>query len=530
MSDRSPVPRAHLQATHAHAAHVQGRTRVWLRALGAGVLSLALMAAPLPAAAQAQPLPSLGDGGDLSIGAERRMGEQVARALYRDPSYIDDPVLAEYVQGVWTRLLAAARALGEIGPEMEQRYAWQIVLGADPEINAFAVPGGYLGLELGLIAAVDDPDELAAVLAHELSHVTQRHISRMMAQDSRTLPLIIGAILVGALAASRNPDVGNAVIAGSQAAAISGQLKFSRDMEREADRVGYGVLVKAGYSPKAFAAMFEKLRESSRLNDDDAYPYLRTHPLTGERIADMQARAQFAGGPPLPPLSVPQAMIKARAQVLSHGGVDALRAAVAEGRDAALDQQSRVHQVGALYGAALASMKLRQFDQARDFVARLEPLAAGDAAAARLARLLAAEIAWNAGDAAQVARLIAPTAPGRPELVLSSEARIRLGQSKAVAERLRDWVATHPQDPTAWQLLGQAYQAEGEPVRAIRAEAERQVALVDFGAAVDRYKAAQDLIRQRTAAGQPVDFVEASIIDARLREVQQQQKDLDAKR
>ncbi|MBS0315519.1 MAG: M48 family metalloprotease [Proteobacteria bacterium] len=508
----------------------RGAGRFRVRALLVALLSLSLVAAPLPVWAQAQPLPSLGDGGDLSIGAERRMGEQVARELYRDPSYIDDPVLAEYVQGIWTRLLAAARALGEVGPEMEQRYAWQIVLGADPEINAFAVPGGYLGLELGLIAAVDDPDELASVLAHELSHVTQRHISRMMAQDSRTLPLILGAILVGAIAASRNPDAGNAVIAGGQAAAVSGQLKFSRDMEREADRVGYGVLVKAGYSPKAFAAMFEKLREASRLNDDDAYPYLRTHPLTGERIADMQARAQFAGGPPLPPLSMPQAMIKARAQVLSQGSVDALRAAVAGGQDAALGQQPRVRQVGALYGAALASLKLREFDKARGFAARLEPLVAGDAAAARLARLLAAEIAWGAGDAAQVAKLIDPAAPGRPELVLSCEARIRLGQSAAVAERLRAWVATHPQDPTAWQLLAQAYNAEDEPVRAIRAEAERQVALVDYGAAVDRFKAAQDLIRKRTAAGQPVDFVEASIIDARLRQVLQQQKDLEAKR
>src|SRR5574337_274938 len=274
----------------------RGAGRFRVRACLVALLSLSMVAAPLPALAQAEALPSLGDGGDLSIGAERRMGEQVARELYRDPSYIDDPVLAEYVQGIWTRLLAAARALGEVGPDMAQRYAWQIVLGADPEINAFAVPGGYLGLELGLIAAVDDPDELASVLAHELSHVTQRHISRMMAQDSRTLPLILGAILVGAIAASRNPDAGNAVIAGSQAAMVSGQLKFSRDMEREADRVGYGVLVKAGYSPKAFAAMFEKLRDASRLNDDDAYPYLRTHPLTGERIADMQARSQNPWG------------------------------------------------------------------------------------------------------------------------------------------------------------------------------------------------------------------------------------------
>ncbi|TAL71609.1 MAG: peptidase M48 [Burkholderiaceae bacterium] len=492
------------------------RIHRFTRALGAALLAAPLLCAPARSYAQ---LPQLGDGGGLSIGAERRMGERIARELFQEPDYIDDPVLAEYVQGIWSRLLAAARALGELPPEMDQRYAWRVILGSDPEINAFALPGGYVGLQLGLIDIVDSPDELASVLAHELSHVTQRHLSRLMARQSRLTPVLIGAMLLGMLAASKSADLGGAVIAGSQAAAVQDHLTFSRDMEREADRVGYGVMTRAGYSPQAFAAMFEKLQQASRLNDDDAYPYLRTHPLTSERIADMQARAQFSVGPPLPALSLRQAMITARAQVLSHPGVDALRAAVTRARDAGA-AMAPAPRVGALYAGALASIKQRNFTQARELVARLDPLVAGDAQAARLAQLLAAELAWSAGDAPRVLTLLAPDAPGRPELVLTSEALIRTGQAGPAAQRLQDWVALHPRDATAWQLLAGACTAQGEVLRSIRAEAEAQVALLDYAAAVDRFKAAQDLVRRRTLAGQPVDHIEASIIDARLRDVQ----------
>lgn len=178
------------------------RINMLVRALAAAVLALPLLFSPTWSYAQ---LPTLGDGGEMSTGAERRLGERIARELYRDPDYIDDPVLAEYVQGIWTRLLAAARVRGELTPEMDDRYAWQVILGRDREINAFALPGGYLGLQLGLIAIVDSPDELASVLGHELSHVTQRHISRLMAQQSRMTPLMIGAMILGVLAAARAP-------------------------------------------------------------------------------------------------------------------------------------------------------------------------------------------------------------------------------------------------------------------------------------------------------------------------------------
>ncbi|MCD6078775.1 MAG: hypothetical protein K0R89_2719, partial [Ramlibacter sp.] len=252
----------------------------WRRALAA-LLAGALLATT-PAGAQ---LPTLGDTSDMSSSAERKLGERIARELYRDPDYIDDPVLVEYVQGIWQPLLVAARTRGELTTELDERFAWQVLLGKDRSVNAFALPGGWLGLHLGLVSVTATRDELASVLAHELSHVTQRHISRMVSQEGKQLPWIIAGMLLGALAASKDPHAGSALITGSQALAMQQQLNFSRDMEREADRIGFGVLTQAGFEAQGFVTMFEKLQQAARLNDNGAYPYLRTHPMTTERAA-----------------------------------------------------------------------------------------------------------------------------------------------------------------------------------------------------------------------------------------------------
>ncbi len=177
-------------------------------------------------------MPGMGDGGEMTASAERHLGDQIARELYRDTDYIDDPVIGAYVQEIWQRLLVAARARGELTPELDERFAWTILLGRDRNINAFALPGGYLGLNLGLIAVVGSRDELAAVLGHELSHVTQRHISRIMSKQGKQMPLMLAGLILGMIAAtkSRNADAGQAVIMGSQALFMQNQLNFSRDM------------------------------------------------------------------------------------------------------------------------------------------------------------------------------------------------------------------------------------------------------------------------------------------------------------
>ena len=264
------------------------------QALAASLLIAIGVASPLPAHAQGG-LPTLGDGSDLTSSEERRLGDRIIRELYRDPDYIDDPVIGEYVQGIWQPLMAAARARGELSPELDERFAWEVLLGRDRTVNAFALPGGYLGLHLGLIGVVGTRDELASVMAHELSHVTQRHISRLLTQQSRQTPLLLGAMVLGALAASKNPGATQALVVGGQALAIQNQLNFSRDMEREADRVGMGLMEPAGFAPEGFVGMFDKLQQANRINDNGSWPYLRSHPLTTQRIADMQSRLPSGG-------------------------------------------------------------------------------------------------------------------------------------------------------------------------------------------------------------------------------------------
>jgi len=281
--------------------------------------TLALWAlAPVAPRAQVR-LPALGESvsDDFSVGAEHKLGEQIMREIRRDPDYVDDPQLHDYLETIWQPLVKSARERGEIGADTESLYAWEPFLVRDRSVNAFALPGGYVGVHLGLMAITNTRDELAAVLAHELSHVTQRHIARSMVNASRQSLLGMAAMILGAVAAGRsgNVDATQAVIVGSQAAMAQGQLNFSRDMEREADRVGYGVLGGAGFSPSGVGSMFEKLEHASRLNDNGSYPYLRSHPLTTERIGEARSRASV--GKPVPQSSpLWHVVMQARARVL----------------------------------------------------------------------------------------------------------------------------------------------------------------------------------------------------------------------
>lgn len=478
----------------------------------AAALALALLAG-VPAHAQ---LPTLGDGSEMSSSAERKLGERIARELYRDPDYIDDPVLVEYVQGIWQPLLAAARKRGELTTEIDERFAWQVLLGKDRSINAFALPGGWLGLHLGLVSITATRDELAAVLAHELSHVTQRHISRLVSQQNQATPWMLAGMILGALAASKSPQAAGALISGSQALAIQQQLNFSRDMEREADRIGLGVMTAAGFEPQGNVTMFEKLQQAARLNDNGSYPYLRTHPITSERAADMQSRQQLAVRGPVQP-TLEHAIAAGRARVIANPGLEALRGAVTEADSAGLAAQPRARQAGVLYAATFAALRLKDAAATTRLLARLEPVVADDAAAQRQARLLAAEIALAQGDAARVLRLVDPAARGRPELLLSAQAQVLAGKASDASQRLQTWVANHPRDATAWQLLATSFAAHGQPIRAVRSEAEARVAQLDYQAALDRFKAAQELVRRNTGG---TDHIEASIIDTRARQVE----------
>ncbi len=482
-------------------------------------------------------LPSLGENTELTAAAERRIGDRIAASIYRDPDYLDDPVLEEYVQGIWQALMAAARARGELHAELQERFAWDIFLIRDRSVNAFALPGGYFGLHLGLISLVSNRDELAAVLGHELSHVTQRHIARLISQQKQQAPWLIGAMILGALAAGKNSQLGSAALVGGQAAAAQSQLNFSRDMEREADRVGFGVMSDAGFESRGTASMFDKLQQAARLNDNGSFPYLRSHPLTTQRIAEVQARLQVspqgsaalsrAGEKPGDKGSADQlvlhAMMASRARVLADPGIDALRNMATEAQRFAATGTSapsalnEVRAVSAIYAGALAAAKLREFALAQSLATKLGVLATRDPQVVRAVDLLSLELDLMAGKIpAKAAQLDLTQATSRAEVLLGAQALMAAGRAQAASDRLQTWVADNPRDALAWQILARAYSGRNQRVRSIRADAEGHAAQLDFAGALERFRAAQTMMNNSPGSA---DFVEGSIIDTRARQM-----------
>ena len=483
-------------------------------------------------------LPHLGDGAEMSLADERRLGDSIARSLYRDPDFVDDPVTMAYLQSVWQPLLAASKARGELAPEVADAFAWELLLGRDRSVNAFALPGGYFGVHLGLVAIVSNRDELASVLGHELSHVTQRHIARNMAHQSAQAPWVMGAMILGLLAASKssaNGQAANAVITGGQAAAAQSQLNYSRDMEREADRIGFSVMTQAGFAPQGFVSMFEKLQQANRLNDSGGFPYLRSHPLTTERISDMQNRvgALSAAQAPSKPASHTDfdlPMVAARAKVLANAGVDALRAWQADVQPDVLSAKPAPAQAAVLYGATFAAFKLGDLASARALCAQLHQYLQRQGADASLAQLLEAEMALGQGDPSRASAVLAVNAVDRaslwqrPRVLLVAQAQLGVGTTQSLAaatERLRDWVAASPRDVMAWRLLASACEAQGRAVAAIRAQAQADTLEQDLPSALARLRAAQDLVRAGQWGAMGPDYWEAAIVDTRAREVVQ---------
>ncbi len=512
------------------------RCRPWALALGLAVL---LPAAAQPVAATPN-LPALGDASALSLAQERRLGDEIARTLFRSPDYLDDPLLHDYLQAIWQPLLQAAQRRGEVSPELAERFAWELLLSRDRSVNAFALPGGYLGLHLGLLAISTSADEIAAVLAHELAHVSQRHIARLFERRQQQAPWVIGAMILGALAAnaSRNADVASAAVMGGQAVALQGQLNFSRDMEREADRVGLGIATEAGFDGQGFITLFDKLQAAARLNDGGAFPYLRTHPMTAERSADMQARLHELA--PLrqsqSPIPAPvHALMAARARVLSETGSDRLQALAATLRPAAgapatpaLGRTLTPEELGQLYAATLAAARLREPALALLGLRQLQAHEPTDPATQEQLRWLNLELllllppqALPPAQQQALSDLLAAALQSerRAALLLAAQASLQHGaerQRLAIA-RLQARTSLHPGDALAWQTLAGLHLAQQQPVRAARAEAEARLAQHDASGALERLRAARQL-GQGAAA---VDHIEQSIIDARLRHVEE---------
>jgi len=316
-------------------------------------------------------------------------------------------------------------------------------------------------------------------------------------------------------------------------------LNFSRDREREADRIGLDLMGDAGFASAGMAGMFEKLDGASRLNDNGQYPYLRSHPLTSERISEARLRISEA---PVPrgPSRLDHTLMQARARVLMDRSETALRRQQAQGLPGspAVD----ANRLAALYAAGFASVLLRDFERADQAISAGKALASGPFASEPLAlrafallqvSSLTARAPTTAGLAPQLGAALAPLARDRTRPLQLARAQAALASSRASdasaagalrasTEELQTWVAEHRGDALAWQTLSQCAELLGLKLRSLRAGAEAAAAGGDVVGAVDRFRAAQLAAR---GAG-PDEYLESTIIASRLREVEAERRRL----
>lgn len=457
----------------------------------------------------AQGLPELGDASSsmLSPQLERRIGEQAMREIrLRDPQYVDDPEIGAYLNELGRRLVAASPGAGQ---------DFEFFLVKDGTVNAFAMPGGFVGVHTGLMLTAQSESELASVLAHEVAHVTQRHIARLLGKQSQASVTSLAALVIAVLASRSSADLAQAALATAAAKSAQSQLDYSRDFEREADRVGFQILEQGGFDVHGMASFFERLQKFGRVYDNNAPAYLRTHPLSTERIADMQNRAQSAHYKQTPD-SVEFHLV--RAKLKAEQGT--AREAVAIAEELVRDQRY-ANEVGARYGLAAALLRAGQFSRAESEIASLRRAAEPHP----MVELLAARLKTARGDrtgARDVLRAGLARFPNyRPLQYAVIEAMQAMGEHGEALKRLADWVKTYPRDARLYELQAKSYSALGRRLMLHQALAEQYYLQGTLSAAIEQLQLAH-----RSGEG---DFYQLSAVEARLRQWRAQQAE-EAKR
>jgi predicted Zn-dependent protease len=466
----------------------------------ARALALALALGGLPTCATAQALPDLGSVGDvvMSPQMERRLGESIVRDIrFRDPDYLDDPELVDYLSSLGMRLVRANPAA---------RQDFEFFAMRDSVVNAFALPGGFVGVNTGLLTLVDSESELASVLAHEIAHVSQRHMARMLGQEQQMQMPVLAALAAAILLGHAHPDLTAGALTAAQAGAAQTQLSYSRDFEREADRIGLRTLEAAGFDPRAMATVFEKLQRATRLSEDATLPgWLRTHPMTVERIADAQNRA--ANMPYRQHVDTLDFQL-VRAKLRAELGEPA--SAVSYFR-AALREQRYASESAARYGLADALLRERKSAEAGAEVAKLR--AAGVASA--MVDLLDARAKQAAGQRRAADALLAKAVERYPDSRALAYARVAGLQAEArndaALEALREALRAHPDDAHLYTLQAQTYAALGKRLLQHQAQGEAYALQGSLPAAIEQLQIAR-------SAGDG-DFYQLSMIDARLKEL-----------
>ncbi|GAA4024157.1 M48 family metalloprotease [Actimicrobium antarcticum] len=507
-NDRIPLPRAGPSILR-----LSGRCR--RRATIVAVLAALFCPASFGAATLTDNvnLPSLGDSDRQSLSplTERKLGETIMRDIRRNPDYLDDAPTLEYMNDFGNQLLAARpEARGEASFD----YFFFVV--RDPMLNAFALPGGFIAAHSALLLAAQSESELASVISHEIGHVAQRHIARMLGQQKQDMLIPLAGVILAVLAARANPDASAALVVGSEGVALQRQLNFSRDAEREADRVGLQILRDAGFETAGMVAFFGRMQTASSGYSEGIPAYLRSHPLTTERIADIQARTrdlryrQHAD-------TLDFQLIRARVRVLqddtSQGWRDASVIYAAQ-----LLQKTRTQTVAGKYGLSLVAYRRGDYAKARGLLQEartaLHSGAPRDGGESSVLDYLGIDLLLASGKTDDAVTL-ANTARNRFPLSRGLARRyadtlLAAGRTDDAIAYLRDQIQLYRQESELQEQLAKAYSAKGKLVL-------QHLALAEAYALGGSLPAAMDQLRIARAAPD-ASFYDQALVDARERD------------
>jgi predicted Zn-dependent protease len=385
-------------------------------------------------------LPDLGDvtASRYSAQQEHDLGRMWLKMFRNSVKTINDPLMQDYIESLLYQLVSNS--------ELKDRRLEAVVVD-NPTINAFAVPGGVIGVHSGLFLNTDNEAQLAGVLAHEIAHISQRHFTRSLDKSAQsTIPTLAGLLAGIILAATAGADAGIAAITATQAAALDSQLRFSRQNEQEADRLGMETLVKTGMDPSAVPAMFENMNNSLRYARSKPPEFLLTHPLTESRVSDSKNRArQYPRRVYTDNLNFQ--LLKMRATLFhSHNAEDQLKN---------WSEPQSVNGEAYRYGVVIALIKLERWDEARE---KLAPLLS-DGGNRIIYRIAEADILIGEKDIDQaialLSRLLAITPGNHPYTMLLAEALQDANRYDEADLLLSKQTHERPEDPNLWYQLAE---------------------------------------------------------------------------
>ena len=472
-------------------------------------LLLSVTATPIPALNTE--LPDLGNsaGSLMTPKRERELGKAFMRSVRRSQKVMDDPVLSDYIQSLGQRLVDSSEARGT---------SFNFFLIDDPQINAFAGPGGHIGIYTGLLLTTETESELAAVVAHEIAHVTQQHLLRAW-ETTSNLSVPNAAILLAAvvLGATVGGDAAAAAAVGGQAALLQQRINFTRANEKEADRVGIDILATSGFEPRAMASFFSRMGKANRVYASKLPEFLRTHPVTTSRTADALGRAEQ-----FPYRQTPEDLRYHLAHTnLMQRRIDRPEDAVRELTLMLEDGRYR-NESALIYGIALAEIRAKRFDIAASHLDRLVK------SRPEVSEFLVARATVDAETGryqAALDRLSDALArnPGSYALNIAfAETALAAGNPNRAMQQLKEFQNYRADEPRVYRLLSRVAGDLGQ-------QAQGHKYLSEYYYLIGSLK--QAILQLEIALKRPeLDFYESSRLESRLAELREELDEEDRKR